>query len=336
MFLTMSVFLIGASSSGLTTVPNHYGNALPVIGNNTDGGSVFTNYDNLKKNNQGFFLKKFINQYEAPAAVPVEIVTLHWIANPTFSTDPMMHAYVAKSLAVFLGNSQVDIIAQGAESLTNASRTQLITATYVPQTNVIEMNTVMVADDYVYNYRDDGRAINYGAQSYEPNDDGDTAPSALTSSFVGTGSITWITVDEAAYYLNISVSELTPEKFPAVYEKNWYILNRAYNPAVAPVVTVEMWGQCGGIGGDYSSTIIWGPCVTGSSCVVQSKWYSQCKPPTRKLEEQVSQVHRQEDQSLSIAVIVGISIGTYLVMTLIIVVAMMQRGKMVKQSEEHV
>lgn len=79
---------------------------------------------------------------------------------------------------------------------------------------------------------------------WETHDEGDMDTNADTSSWSGTGQITWVSTEEAARLANNNATDFTPETFDDIYEKVWN--DRALlfnNPQVlkerAPIVKVK-------------------------------------------------------------------------------------------------
>ena len=69
-------------------------------------------------------------------------------------------------------------------------------------------------------------------------DAGDLSPNAYISNWAalaGFGTVTWISVEEAATLLNVSVAELTPAKFDIAYAAAW----EANDPSDETTTTVS-------------------------------------------------------------------------------------------------
>ena len=88
-------------------------------------------------------------------------------------------------------------------------------------------------DDWTLRSWDDGLPVNNGI-AWEGDDAGDPSDNAATSANAGFGTMAWISVDEAAVLLNVSVTELTPDKFNDAYAAAW---ERTNPPAPAPSPT---------------------------------------------------------------------------------------------------
>ena len=88
-------------------------------------------------------------------------------------------------------------------------------------------------DDWTARLWDDGLPVN-SYIDWEGDDAGDQSVNAATSAFAGFGTYTWISADEAAVLLNVSVTELTPDKFNDAYAAAW---ERGNPPAPAPSPT---------------------------------------------------------------------------------------------------
>ena len=109
----------------------------------------------------------------------------------------------------------------------------MFSSSYSVQTNVMESVYISTYDDFVIRAWDDGLPVN-NAIGWEGDDAGDPSANAASSAFVAIGTFAWISADEAAVLLNVSVTELTPAKFKDEYAAAW---DRTHTPAPTPSPT---------------------------------------------------------------------------------------------------
>jgi len=129
----------------------------------------------------------------------------------------MLHAVVG----FYLGNTLQDFIAAGAQPPLLSARPQLLSSSYSPQGNVFESVWTSTYDDWTGRFWDDGLPTNSDI-IWEGHDAGDLSPNADTSALACFGTITWISVEEVATILNVSVAEdLTLAKFDVTYAAAW-------------------------------------------------------------------------------------------------------------------
>jgi len=227
LLLTAAVMLAHAT----TTVP-YQGDPAPNTGTNTNGTSVFTNYDNFKENGQAFLLREAHSLYETPGK-NITYVAIEWLSAATFSVAPLPPAVNARIVRTRLGSSYQDALNAGAQTSAGSTRAHLYSSSYSAQVNAMEAVITPTKDDDTLRLWDDGLTVtNYII--WEGDDAGDQSDNAATSAFAGFGTHTWLTVDEAAVLLNVSVTELTPDKFNDAYAAAW---ERTNPPAPAPSPT---------------------------------------------------------------------------------------------------
>jgi len=226
LLLAAAVMLADAA----TTVP-HQGEPPPNTGFNTKNTSVFTNYDSFKENGQAFLLNQGRFTYETPRK-NVTYNVVHWLSAATFSAAPLPPAVNARIVRAFLGSTLQDLLDAGARTSSTSIRTELYSSSYSAQVNAMESVITPTDDDWTTRFWDDGLPVNSDLV-WEGDDAGDQSDNAATSAVVGFGTLTWISVDEAAVLLNASVTELTPAKFNDDYAKVWE-LNNPPAPATSP------------------------------------------------------------------------------------------------------
>ena len=221
LLLAAAVMLADAA----TTVP-HQGEPPPPIGINTNGTSVFTNYDNLKEKGQAFLLYQASFTFETPGQ-NITYVAISWLSAATFSVAPLPPAVNARVVGCL--NARINSAKPGK---TSTAKAQLYSSSYSAQVNAMEAVITPTDGDWTNRFWDDGLPVN-NVINWEGDDAGDQSDNAATSALAGFGTYTWISVDEAAVLLNASVTELTPAKFNDDYAKVWE-LNNPPAPATSP------------------------------------------------------------------------------------------------------
>lgn len=217
--------------SMLSSLPG-MGSSLPALGSNINGGSVFSNYVKARKDGQFFMLNQNIANYEKPSSEKVEFETLFWCSDLKFTdidgntSDGIGYtARCVQGMGFLDANLLTNANNAGAQlphSITKDefSAAELLSAVYVPQSNTFEGQLHKTTDNYVFRFWDDGRPTT-SVLIWEVYDEGDTSPNAATSSLNGAGTLTWISVDEAASLLNNNAEDFTPEKFTDIYAEVW-------------------------------------------------------------------------------------------------------------------
>ncbi|KAL7549219.1 hypothetical protein ACHAWF_012487 [Thalassiosira exigua] len=205
------------------------GDAMPAIGSNIDGdGSVFANYIKLRNDGQFFVFLEGFNQYETPGLKVVSWRILQWCANLEFADigveDSSFVGYTANCVVALLGDSVQNLASAGSQfpSLTPDEfvGTVSLTATYVPQTNIIEIHDHSNTDSLSFHYWDDGRST-MPFIGWEVHDEGDDHPNAALTSFSAVGKLSWISAEEMGILLNSNSAEFTPKAFDDIYAKVW-------------------------------------------------------------------------------------------------------------------
>lgn len=222
------------------------GSNIPVIGSNIDGGSVFTNYVNLRRNGQFFHVGKGHTHPETFAKAPYRVALVHWCSQLAF-TDidktlfgrPPVIGYTAHCLHIspfdlditsyaFNGStanaqgtgSLGKITEEFANTVAGYSLSISLNAVYVPQTNIFEVEYHSNSDNFVIRAWDDGSPTS-ATSGWEVHDAGDKSPMAASTSYSFVGSVEWATVEDAARVLNMDPNEFTPEAFDDLYQKVW-------------------------------------------------------------------------------------------------------------------
>ena len=187
---------------------------------------VFTNYDAMKRDGQAFILTTQTSLYESPDTGPIPVQLLHWFSD--FSFDVAVDAsdefpgYVGRGINYFIGDTLEDLVSSGAQipdllpSVKNVGLVLEIAGAYVPSQHVFEGRWLSVADDWQCSFWDDGRNRSAFLKGEGHNTYGNGV-----NAFVARGVMEWISVDIAASVLNVTVEDLTPNKFSQRYEELW-------------------------------------------------------------------------------------------------------------------
>jgi len=211
-----------------TSIPNE-GNDPPKTGFNTNGTSIFTNYDNFKASGQAFLLAERTIVYETPYYKSVSIAVIEWLSAATFSAAHLPPAVNARGIAFPLGSAVKDL--GNAGGLFAFSR--LYASSYSAQVNAMEQVLIGTDDDWTLRSWDDGLLVNPHI-IWEDDDAGDKSAKAATSAFTGCGTFTWLTVEQASVVMNVSVADLTPAKFDVEYSATWYRNHPPNEPTPSP------------------------------------------------------------------------------------------------------
>ena len=218
---------------------------------NENNNFLFTNYNALREEGQGFFLLEGSTLYETPDSLLISGVQLYWWCDLEFVSDDDNHyyGYVGRSVAYFLGSTVEEINAQGAQTpSTPPKRPYSVSAIMVPTLGIFEGQMHGTHDDsFVYRFWDDGN-LTLPFMGWEGYVEGDTTHSNYSdtsSAFSAVGKLTKITTEEAAKYLNrvekyISIieSDLTPSTCRKQYKAAW---DETHNkPADDPINTTTM------------------------------------------------------------------------------------------------
>ena len=137
-FLLLLVAALASASNAVTTVP-HQGDPAPNIGVNSNGTSVFTNYDSFKTNGQAFLLYEAASARETPN-VKFTTLVVKWVSAATFSDDSTRPAYAARVLGYRLGKTLQHYIATNKQIVLDGGKPQLMSSSYSPQGNVLRVS----------------------------------------------------------------------------------------------------------------------------------------------------------------------------------------------------
>jgi len=227
MILLLLLTAVTLTAHATTTTVPHQGEPPPPIGINTNGTSVFTNYDNLKEKGQAFLLYQASFTFETPGQ-NITYVAISWLSAATFSVAPLPPAVNARVVGCL--NARINSAKPGK---TSTAKAQLYSSSYSAQVNAMEAVITPTDGDWTNRFWDDGLPVN-NVINWEGDDAGDQSDNAATSALAGFGTYTWISVDEAAVLLNVSVTELTPEKFNDAYAAAWERTHPPNEPTPSP------------------------------------------------------------------------------------------------------
>lgn len=212
-------------------------------GKNMNGTSVTTNFVDAYNEKQIFlFMPLTIAQFEKPESPILHADAIWWCADMNFTdfvndvTVPM--GYVGRCVWKFTKGG-VETVAAGVQGYTPTDATSIdeiedptigfkstlgISTVYVEQTNVFEYAAHRNTENMVTRFWDDGRK---------------TMPLNMWVTHEGVetngahqvvGQFVWLSANEAAGFIGVNTTDLTPEKFSGVYEQVW---DKLYNVSSA-------------------------------------------------------------------------------------------------------
>ena len=158
----------------------------------SDNSSLMTNYNALREEGQGFYLRENSNLYEKLDSLSTPIVAVHWWCDLEFTSedaDTNKYGYVGRVVQYFLGSSLEDAVAQGAEITRKKKQPLSVSAVMVPTLGIFEGQLHATYDDWVNRYWDDGSST-LPILGWEGHDEGDMGPNADTSAWSGNGAFT--------------------------------------------------------------------------------------------------------------------------------------------------
>ena len=191
---------------------------LPPSGSNLNATSISANYDNSVANQQVFLLWNPSLLYERPDATRVDPVFLWWIADIVVAEPSQINGFAARGV-LFRATRVEDLQEAGAQ--TSGEKVGVsCSVVFAEHSNVFEGQCHGIDDDWTVRWWDSGLNT-MPSLSWESHDEGDASSNALSSSFAGTGIISWLAVEEAASLLNVTVDQLTPDTFGLTYKETW-------------------------------------------------------------------------------------------------------------------
>ena len=200
---------------------------------------LLTNYNALREEGQGFYLREILSLYEKPDSGKTSYGGLYWWCDLEFSSDDTTsnYGYVGRAVKYLLASSLEDIIAQGGQIHPSKKKAVSVSAAMVPTLGVFEGQIHGTHDDFVFRYWDDGSST-LPVLGWEGHDEGDTHPNTDTSAWSGSGTFTKITTEEAAKYLGMDVAGMTPATCSMEYEEAWNVIH-VPDPINTSVTTLE-------------------------------------------------------------------------------------------------
>ena len=195
-----------------------------------NGTSVTTNFVRAYNEKQIFLLMPItIAQFEKPASPTiVKSEQIWWCADMTFSnfvndtTEPM--GYVGRCVWKFTKGGD-ETVAAGVlgyidDPTDGFSSTLGISTVYVEQTNVFEFVGHRNTENMATRFWDDGRKT-MPLNMWVTHDGVKTANAHQVI-----GQFVWLSSEEAAGFIGVNATDLTPERFSHVYASVW---NNLYN-----------------------------------------------------------------------------------------------------------
>ena len=192
-------------------------------GDSSSSSLLVTNYNALRDEGQGFYLRETSMLYEKPGSATTSFVGLYWWCDFEFLSDHVdsdNYGYVGRAVGYILGSSLENIVAQGAQMSTGKKNAYSVSAVMVPTLGIFEGQIHKTNDDLVFRYWDDGSST-LPTLVWEGHDEGDTHPNSDTSAFSAIGSYTKITTEAAAEMLGMGVADMTPATCSTEYEAAW-------------------------------------------------------------------------------------------------------------------
>ena len=204
--------------------------------------SLMINYNALREEGQGFYLDAHTVGllYEEPGSVTVSPVMLSWWCDFEFSSDDVTnknYGYVGRAVSYYLGSSEEEMAAQGAQISGKHKLAYSISAVLVPTLGIFEGQFHSTHDDWVGRYWDDGSST-LPVLGWEGHDEGDTRQNSVTSAWSGSGTMTKITLEAAAELLGMDVAVMTPATCSTEYEAAWNATH-VQDPIDASVTDLE-------------------------------------------------------------------------------------------------
>ena len=186
-----------------------------------DSSPLLTNYNALREEGQGFFLREATVLFETPGSNTSVGVGLHWWCDLEFALEENdNYGYVGRAVGYYLGDSLADInhrlVVHGEDLPTSNTHALSVSAVWVPTLGLFEGQIHDTQDPWVGRYWDDGhRTLPFLGWK------GQAEGVATGGGFAGTTTYTKITTDAAAVYLGKAVADLTPATCRQEYAAAW-------------------------------------------------------------------------------------------------------------------
>ena len=186
-------------------------------GYNVDGMSIFTNFVTANNDRQFFIIGNFMTVSEKPASEAEKGSFLIWCSDLSFTgvqNSSSSPGYVGNCVYMFLGLAAG--VQYSSASTEDFTATKGISAVFVEQLNVIEIQLHTNTDDLVSRSWDDGRPSmpNIGWATMRALGPG-------TSAFSGVAEYIWTSVEDVAKLFNTTTDKFTPDTFKDVYANVW-------------------------------------------------------------------------------------------------------------------
>ena len=205
-----------------------------------DDSSLMKNYNALREEGQGFYLRETTSIFEKPDSVPVPFVALLWWCTFDFlsedAADTTTYGYVGKAVEYLMGSSLENAVEQGAQLHSSKKRALSVSAVMVPTLGIFEGQLHPTHDDWVFRYWDNGSST-LPLLGWEGHDEGDLSPTSVTSALSNSGTIKKITMEEAANYLGMDVADMTPATCSMEYKAAWNATHVVPDPIDTNVTT---------------------------------------------------------------------------------------------------
>jgi len=205
-----------------------------------DDSSLMKNYNALREEGQGFYLRETTSIFEKPDSVPVPFVALLWWCTFDFlsedAADTPTYGYVGTAVEYLMGSSLENAVEQGAQLHPSKKRALSVSAVLVPTLGIFEGQLHPTHDDWVFRYWDNGSST-LPLLGWEGHDEGDFSPTSGTSALSNCGTITKITMEDAANYLGMDVADMTPATCSMEYNAAWNATHVVPDPIDTNVTT---------------------------------------------------------------------------------------------------
>ena len=189
---------------------------------NASSSLLLTNYNALREEGQGFYLREISSLYEKLDSGKTSFGGLYWWCDLEFSSNDTTsnYGYVGRAVKYLVASILEDNLAQGRQILSTKKQAVSVSAVMVPTLGIFEGQIHGTHDGFVFRYWDDGSST-LPILGWEGHDEGDMSPNADTSAFSASGTITKITTEEAAKYLGGDVADMTPKTCSKEYKAAW-------------------------------------------------------------------------------------------------------------------
>ena len=270
---------------------------------------LLTNYNALRDEGQGFYLREGFKLYETPNKNRSSVLAVQWVCDLEFSledanttTTSSNYGYVGRGVQYALG-ALLDLYRdEDAEPSKSSKKWPIsVSSVLVPTLGLFEGQFHGTTDDWVYRYWDNGSAT-LPMVGWEGHDDGVTGPKADQQAFSVTGTFTKISTAAAAELLGREVTEMTPATCRTEYDAVWTAAHVLPDPIAASVLALE--DEVAQLKADISELMTRMTTTEGSSTANGSDATSTSSSPFRALFE-----HTTMDNTVKAIVTVVIILG---------------------------